>query len=207
LAADPRLLREFFERETLDVARSLLGKLVVRVTEEGRAFGRIVETEAYLGPSDLASHAARLKSGRVQSMAGPAGIAYVYRSYGIHAMFNIVAKAGGLTGAVLVRALEPSEGIELMRRRRGLEDTRDLCSGPGKLCQAMAIRLSDHGSDLVTDAHFWIEAGPPPERIFAGERIGITRSVEHPWRFFDPDSPFVSVHRRGMPVVELPSSA
>lgn len=195
-----RLDRPFFERETVEVARDLLGKVLIRVASEGTTSGRIVEVEAYRDATDLASHAAIYRRGGVQSMSGPAGIAYIYRSYGIHAMFNIVAKTPGSTGAILVRALEPIDGIEIMHRRRGVEEVRNLCSGPGKLCQALEIRLPDHGTDLVTDEHLWLGDGPFPERVFAGERIGITRSIEHPWRFFDPDSRFVSVHHRGTPI-------
>jgi DNA-3-methyladenine glycosylase len=204
LGSESRFRRAFFETETVEVAQRLLGALLVHATDDGRTSGRIVETEAYRDASDLASHAAIYKTGGVQSMFGPAGIVYVYRSYGIHAMFNIVARGEGSVGAVLIRALEPLEGVELMRARRGVDAERGLCSGPGKLCQAIGIRLTDHGRDLVSDERLWIEPGAPPARIFVSPRIGITRSVEHPWRFFDPDSRFVSAHRRGDPVEPEP---
>ena len=112
------LERAFYERATVDVARALLGQVLVSVTSEGRTAGRIVETEAYLGPDDPASHAARLQRGRVVVMWGEPGIAYVYRSYGIHAMLNVVTEPPGETGAVLIRALEPVIGTDLMRARR-----------------------------------------------------------------------------------------
>ena len=123
-----RLSRGFLARPTREVARGLLGHIVVSRAAEGLAAGRIVETEAYLGPDDPASHAARLKQGRVQAMWGEPGIAYVYRSYGIHAMLNVVTEDAGVAGAVLIRALEPVAGIDLMRRRRGLDDERLLGS-------------------------------------------------------------------------------
>jgi DNA-3-methyladenine glycosylase len=200
LAVDPerRLSRSFFERETIEVAKSLLGSLLVHRTEEGVAAGRVVETEAYSDATDLASHAVRLKNGGVQSMWGPAGIAYVYRSYGIHVMLNIVAKAPGETGAVLIRAVEPVVGCDLMRARRGTTDDRKLTNGPGNVGQALGIQLTDLGTDLTESDRLWIQPGTPPSRIAVGERIGISRSTELPWRFFDPDSRFVSAHRRGI---------
>src|SRR5215207_761988 len=112
---DNHLPREFYERPTIEVARDLLGQVVVSGGPPGRTAGRIVETEAYLGTDDPASHAARLRGGRVEVMWGEVGIAYFYRSYGIHAMLNVVAKPTGATGAVLIRAVQPLEGIEIMR--------------------------------------------------------------------------------------------
>jgi DNA-3-methyladenine glycosylase len=191
------LPRAFFARPPVEVARALLGALLVHRTNEGTTAGRIVETEAYADASDLASHAARLKNGGVTAMWGDAGIAYVYRSYGIHAMFNVVAKPPGSTGAVLIRAAEPVMGVELMRSRRGVDGERRLAVGPGNLCQAFGIALADHGADLIESDRLWLEAGDAPNRIAAGERIGISRSIELPWRFFDADSRFVSAHRRG----------
>jgi DNA-3-methyladenine glycosylase len=192
----PRLERAFYERPTIDVARDLLGQVLISVTPEGVTTGRIVETEAYHGADDPASHAARLKSGRVEVMHGEAGIAYVYRSYGIHAMLNVVAKPAGETGAVLIRALEPLFGVDLMRERRGVGDERLLCSGPGKLCQALGISLDLHGLDLVTSERLWIAAGMPAVRIAASGRIGISRGQHEPWRFWVSGNPYVSAHRR-----------
>jgi DNA-3-methyladenine glycosylase len=192
----PHLPRAFYERPTVDVARDLLGQVIVSVTPQGTTTGRIVETEAYHGADDPASHAARLKSGRVEVMHGEPGIAYIYRSYGIHAMLNVVAKPAGETGAVLIRALEPLAGIALMRERRGVVDERLLCSGPGKLCQALGIALDLHGLDLVSSDRLWIARGELVAAISTSGRIGISRAQHEPWRFWVSGDPHVSAHRR-----------
>jgi DNA-3-methyladenine glycosylase len=192
------LERAFYQRPTVDVARNLLGRMLVSVTPEGRTTGRIVETEAYLGADDPASHAARLRTGRVEAMWGEPGIAYVYRSYGIHAMLNVVTEPLGETGAVLIRALEPVFGVDLMRARRGIEDERLLCSGPGKLCQALAIGLDLHGTDLVSSDRLWISLGETPRDVSTSGRIGISRGQAHPWRFWVTSNPHVSAHRRAL---------
>jgi DNA-3-methyladenine glycosylase len=197
-----RIDRSFFERPTREVARNLLGQVIVSVTPEGRTTGRIVETEAYLGADDPASHAARLHNGRVEVMWGEPGIAYVYRSYGIHAMLNVVAEPQGETGAVLIRALEPIAGIDLMRRWRGVEDERLLCSGPGRLCQALGIGLDLHGIDLVTSDRLWIEPGAMASEVSTSGRIAISRGQEHDWRYWITDNRYVSAHRRGAPLLE-----
>ncbi len=191
--------RDWLIRPTAEVARLLLGCLVVTELPAGRCVGRIVETEAYLGPADPASHAFKRMTGRVTVMAGEAGIAYIYRSYGLHAMLNVVAKPVGETGAVLVRALEPIAGLDLMQARRGREEIRALCSGPGKLCQSMGITLDDHGLDLLTDGRVCLGAGPPVAAVSHGPRIGITRAVDWPLRFWETGSPFVSAGRAGTP--------
>ena len=193
---DTHLERAFYERATVDVARDLLGQMIISETPQGRTSGRIVETEAYLGPDDPASHAARLRTGWVEAMWGEPGIAYVYRSYGIHAMLNVVTEPPGTTGAVLIRALEPLLGIDLMRIRRGLDEVRLLCSGPGKLCQALAIGLDLHSTDLVTSDRLWIAPGDSPSNVSTSGRIGITRGQEHPWRYWITYNPHVSAHRR-----------
>jgi DNA-3-methyladenine glycosylase len=195
---DSHLERAFYERPTVDVARDLLGHMLISVTPEGRTAGCIVETEAYLGADDPASHAARLRTGRVEAMWGEPGIAYVYRSYGIHAMLNVVTEPLGETGAVLIRALEPVFGIDLMRVRRGSEDERLLCSGPGKLCQALAISLDLHGTDLVSSDRLWISPGETPHDVSASGRIGISRGQAHPWRLWVTGNPHVSAHRRAL---------
>ena len=202
MAAEPglRLDRPFFARPTLAVARALLGCVLVSDRPEGRTSGRIVEAEGYLGTDDLASHAAKRTTGRVTAMWGPPGIAYVYRSYGMHAMLNVVTEPEGSTGAVLIRALEPVQGIALMRQRRGVEPVHLLCAGPGRLCRALGITLADHGTDLVTSDRLWLEPGPPPAAISAGGRIGISRGTEQPWRFFATGSRYASAHRRGDPL-------
>ncbi len=195
---DTPLARAYYERPTIDVTRDLLGQVLVSVTPEGCTTGRIVETEAYLGAEDPASHAARLRTGRVKAMWGEPGIAYVYRSYGIHAMLNVVTEPLGATGAVLIRALEPVVGIDLMRVRRGVDEVRLLCSGPGKLCQALAIGLDLHGTDLVTSDRLWIAPGEPPGNVSTSGRIGISRGQAHPWRYWITDNPHVSAHRRAL---------
>lgn len=198
---DPRFDRAFFARSTIKVAKELLGALLVAEDRWGMTVGRIVETEAYLGPTDAASHAARLKNVRAKSMGWEPGFAYVYRSMGIHAMLNVVAKPPGAAGAVLIRALAPVAGEELMKERRRLQERKQLCSGPGKLCQAMGITLNDHGVDLVDGERIWFERGEPVKSITAGPRIGISKNAEQPWRFFETGSPFVSAHRRGEVIV------
>jgi DNA-3-methyladenine glycosylase len=157
----------------------------------GDTAGRIVETEAY-HDSEPACHAYVGLTPRTRVLFGPPGIAYVYRSYGIHALLNAVCEPEGTGAAVLIRALEPIEGIDLMRERRGLERIEDLCSGPGKLTQALAIDLERNDTPL--DGPVQIEGRPAGEspRIVAGTRIGITRAVELPWRFCDLDSRSVS---------------
>jgi DNA-3-methyladenine glycosylase len=195
---EAHLGRAFYERPTVDVARNLLGQVLVSVTEDGCTAGRIVETEAYLGADDPASHAARQRTGRVEAMWGEPGIAYVYRSYGIHAMLNVVTEPLGTTGAVLIRALEPALGVELMRARRGVDDDRLLCSGPGKLCQALAISLDLHGTDLVSSDRLWISPGESPPAISTSGRIGISRGQAHPWRYWATGNLHVSAHRRAV---------
>ena len=192
-----RLDRAFFAQPTLTVARALLGCVLISEHPAGRTSGVIVETEGYLGPEDAASHAARLRRGRVEAMWGPPGIAYVYRSYGIHAMLNVVTEPTAAAGAVLIRALAPLTGVELMRERRGITPVPHLCAGPGRLCQALAIDLADHGTDLVTSERLWLVAGTAPPSVSVSSRIGISRGTEHHWRFFETGSRFVSAHRRG----------
>jgi DNA-3-methyladenine glycosylase len=198
-----RLDRAFFEQSVLEVARQLIGCTIHSRLGGGKAAGRIVEAEAYADSTDLASHAARLKQGRVELMSGEPGHAYVYRSHGLHAMLNFVSEPIGRTSAVLIRALEPTVGIELMRRRRSLDKLELLCSGPGRLCQALGIALEDHGIDIVTSDRLWVEYGPAPVSISAGPRIGISKATGRPWRFFETGSRFVSAHRRGVPLNAL----
>ena len=202
LASLPRLPRDWFARSTLAVARELIGCWLVSKLPEGLAAGRIIETEGYLGPADPASHSAMYRTERVAIMAREPGFAYVYRSYGIHAMLNVVAKPPGETGGVLIRAALPLVGLELMARRRGLATSRLLAAGPGRLAEAFGITLADHGTDLVTSDRLWLAAGEPLTPIAAGPRIGITRAVDRPWRFFLAGSPFVSGPRRLHPPAE-----
>ena len=174
-----RLGAGFYDRPVLTVARDLVGCRL----EHGGAAGIIVETEAYHF-TEPACHAYVGLTERTSTIYGPPGAAYVYRSYGIHALLNAVCEPEGVGAAVLIRALEPVEGVDLMRVRRDLQREEDLCSGPGKLTQALGIGLHLNGSSLV-DGPVVIApraAGRRP-RIAAGERIGITKAVELPWRF------------------------
>ncbi|WP_136683714.1 DNA-3-methyladenine glycosylase [Falsirhodobacter xinxiangensis] len=171
------LLPEWFDRDAPAVARDLVGAVL---TLRG-AGGRIVETEAYT-QTDPASHSFRGPGLRNRSMFGPPGRAYVYRSYGIHWCLNVVCRAGE---AVLIRAMEPTHGVTEMAARRGTDALRALCSGPGKLGQALGIGLDDDGGDLCIDAGL-------PCAVIAGPRIGITRAVDVPWRFGEKGSPFLS---------------
>jgi DNA-3-methyladenine glycosylase len=172
---------EFYARPVLDVAADLLG----RVVRHGETGGVIVETEAY-HDSEPACHAYAGLTPRTETLFGPPGLAYVYRSYGVHALLNAVCEPAGVGAAVLIRALEPLEGVELMRARRGLERIEDLCSGPGKLTQALGIGLHHNGSDL-SSSEVTIEPAPAAAwarpRYAVSTRIGITRAVELQWRF------------------------
>jgi DNA-3-methyladenine glycosylase len=176
----------FYSRPVLDVAQDLLGCVV----RHGATAGVIVETEAY-HESEPACHAHVGVTGRTHVLFGPPGRAYVYRSYGIHALLNAVCEPEGVGAAVLIRALEPVEGIEAMRARRGLERVEDLCSGPGKLTQALAIELDLNQSDLEAGP-ITIEPASGEVEIAAGTRVGITKAAELPWRFAIRGSRFVS---------------
>jgi DNA-3-methyladenine glycosylase len=183
------LAAAFYDRPVVEVARDLVGC----VLSHGGASGVIVETEAY-HDSEPACHAYVGLTARTETLFGPPARAYVYRSYGIHALFNAVCEPAGVGAAVLIRALEPLTGIELMRARRGLERDEDLCSGPGKLTQALGLKLDVHGSDLATGPAT-IAPRPPRWReveLVAGPRIGITKATEMPWRFSAAGNPHVS---------------
>lgn len=174
------------------VARALLGQIMVHASPEGTAAGRVVEAEAYLGPNDPASHAYR-RTPRSQVMWGPAGCAYVYFTYGNHFCVNVVTERDGVAGAVLIRALEPLEGLDLMRRRRGVEEARQLCSGPGKLTVAMGIGRQHNGQDLTRPPLFLAQGElRDGERVASSGRVGIRRATDWPWRFFIAGSPWVS---------------
>lgn len=196
--AGERLQREFFERPTATVAVDLISCVLWRYTTAGVTSGRIVETEAYLDASDRASHAAWSKRGQDVMKRAP-GTIYIYRSYGMHWMLNIVAHVPNAVGAVLIRALQPLSGIELMEARRKTNVERQLCSGPGKLCQAMGVNDALHKVDLTVSDAIWITAGDERPPITIGERIGITKSPELQLRFFEQGNQFVSAHRKGVP--------
>jgi len=179
----------FYDRSVHEVARELIGCVV----RHGETAGRIVETESY-HMEEPACHAFAGVTERTRTLYGEPGRAYVYFSYGVHSLLNAVAEPEGVGAAVLIRALEPVDGIEVMRARRGLERAEELCSGPGKLTQALDIGLSLNGSSLVDGPIELLtrEPGAREPRVVVGERVGITKAVELPWRFCDADSRHVS---------------
>ena len=184
-----RLGRDFFARPVNDVARDLVGCTL----RHGETAGRIVETESY-HMDEPACHAYAGVTSRTQTLFGPPAHAYVYFSYGVHSLLNAVCEEEGVGAAVLIRALEPVDGLELMSARRGLERVEELCSGPGKLTQALGVGLAHNGSSLV-DGPIELHARDPraaAPRIVMGERIGITKAADLPWRFCDADSRHVS---------------
>jgi len=181
------LAPEFYDRSVLEVAPELIGCTVVH----GETAGTIVETEGY-HEEEPACHAYVGLTARTRTLFGPPGRAYVYRSYGIHAMLNAVCEPEGVGAAVLIRALAPEAGIELMRTRRGMSDERELCSGPGRLTQALGIGLDlndsplDHGEIVILPRE-----GPAPA-VVSSVRVGITKAAELPWRFAAAGNPNVS---------------
>lgn len=194
----PRVLpASFYDRDTEEVARDLLGAILECRTKDGVTRGRIVETEAYLGPHDPACHAAAGKTARNTHLHGPPGTAYVYFIYGVHWCVNAVTREAGHGSAVLIRAVEPVRGVSLMRRRRGVPRDRDLTNGPGKLCEALGVDGRHDGGSLVLGPVRVLAGDPvPPSDIGVTPRIGITKAAEWPLRFFVKDNAFVS---RGSP--------
>jgi DNA-3-methyladenine glycosylase len=180
----PPLPVSFYDRAVQEVARGLLGARLIRRREDGRIAGYIIETEAYDGEQDLACHARAGRTARTQVMYGPPGRAYVYFIYGMHWMLNCVTGPQGYPAAVLIRAILPSEGLDLIAGRRAGVHPRDWTNGPARLCQALDIDGRFNGASLAgPDSSLWIEPGrPPPEtRIAAGPRVGIG-GVAEPWR-------------------------
>lgn len=201
IPAPPRrpLPRRFFARDTVEVARDLLGCTLWAEGGAGICAGRIVEVEAYLDERDPASHAGRGPTRRSAIMFGPPGVAYVYLIYGMHHCLNAVTERDGRAGAVLIRALEPLVGLETMRARAGGRGSAtSLCAGPGRLCRALGVDLRWNGLPLhgrmrkepnnPGSGRVWIAAGRPPARITRGPRIGIRRAVDRPLRFCDAES-------------------
>jgi DNA-3-methyladenine glycosylase len=190
-----KLARSFYEQNTIDVAKQLLGKYLIRRHPEGDTVGRIVETEAYVGPHDLACHASKGRTARTEVMFGPAGHAYVYFIYGFYNMLNLVTEAKDHPAAVLIRAVEPAQGIELMKERRKSSVLRNLASGPGKICQAFAIDRSLNGADLRGDILYVEDRGEAIPRFQSTPRIGVDYAGKWKnklYRFVVRDSEFVS---------------
>jgi DNA-3-methyladenine glycosylase len=199
------LPHRFYERPTLDVARDLIGKVLVHDRRRVITSGIIVEVEAYIGESDPACHAAPGPTKRNAPLYGPPGFAYVYLNYGIHALVNVVTEPDGWPAAVLIRALDPLDGIAVMRRRRARPmkgrrasrsaiavPTHDLCRGPGNLTTAMAIALADNRVDLAGTRLFVEDRGMRVGPIAWGPRIGINVGTDHPWRAYVAGHPAVS---------------
>jgi DNA-3-methyladenine glycosylase len=199
-----KLPRSFYDRPTLDVARDLIGKVLVHVRRGVRTSGVIVEVEAYIGESDPACHAAPGPTRRNEPLYDHPGHAYVYLNYGIHCLVNVVTESRGSPAAVLLRALEPLEGVDIMRRRRSramkgrrrqdiaaLENDH-LCRGPGNLTMAMGITLAENRLDLGGDRLFIEDRGVPPPPVIWGPRIGIRVGIERPWRAYAKSSAAVS---------------
>jgi len=178
---------DFYDRRAVQVARDLLGQVLVHERAGGRVAARIVETEAYIGPEDLACHASKGRTARTEVLFGPPGTAYVFLVYGMHHCFNAVVEPEGVGAAVLVRGVEPVEGIAATVRT----------DGPGRVCKAMAIDLSQNRTSLLGEGPLWVEAAPRPaaRRIVRGPRIGVDYAKEwadRPYRFWVKDSPGVS---------------
>lgn len=193
------LLRDFYARPVLTVARDCVGKILVHETPEGVAAARIVETEAYRGPEDLAAHSAGgRRTERTEVMFGPPGHAYMFLLYGMHWAFNIVAGAEGDPHAVLVRAVEPVLGVELMAARRGVASTSvTLCNGPGKLCRALGLDRAAYGLDLCASELYL--TGGPRGPVGRSPRINIDYAgawITKPWRFYARGNRYVSVPPR-----------
>lgn len=191
-----KLGRDFYIGDTVDIAKKLIGCTLVSVTDEGVTAGRIVETEAYLGTEDTAAHASKGDpKGRTRILFGEGGYAYVYLIYGMYNCLNFATGPEGKPECVLIRALEPIDGLSLMEKRRKTEKKQNLCSGPGKLCMALDITREDYGADLCGDRLYVLEREKEPE-IAATPRINIDYAPEHrdkPWRFVDKNSGYLSV--------------
>ena len=191
-----KLARDFYDRPTLDVARDLLGKVLVHQHRGVVTSGAIVEVEAYIGESDPACHAAPGRTNRNVPLYGPPGLAYVYLNYGIHYLVNAVTEAEGHPAAVLIRALHPVEGIALMKKRRAPDghhiDESDLCRGPGNLTRALGITLTDNLLDLTSSTLTIEDRGFERGKVARGSRIGIRVGLERPWRCWIADHPSVS---------------
>jgi DNA-3-methyladenine glycosylase len=187
-----RLNRNFYNRSTLKIAKELLGKCLVMEKDGKYVSGKIVETEAYIGPDDPASHAYRGPTSRNKVMFGNPGYAYVYLTYGMHHCLNFVTERKGFPAAVLIRALEPVDGIEIMKKRRQTGNLENLTNGPAKLCQALGIDRTLNGADLCSDIIYVEDQGNMPTKIISTSRIGIKEGKDKKWRFYIKNNEFVS---------------
>ncbi|WHY69074.1 DNA-3-methyladenine glycosylase [Neobacillus sp. SuZ13] len=192
------LPEDFYDQPTLELAKALLGCLLVKESKEGMSAGYIVETEAYIGPGDRAAHSYNnRRTRRTEVMFQRSGLVYTYLMH-THCLFNVVSGGEDHPEAVLVRALEPKFGLELMKKRRGKEDLPSLTNGPGKLTKSLGITMEDYGHPLTLPPLF-IAKGISPESISAGKRIGIDKTGEardYPWRFWITNNQFVSRHQK-----------
>ena len=178
------LPREFYSKDTITVAKNLLGKRIIRKIGRNKISGIITETEAYRHDDDPASHAFRKITDRNKIMFGDVGFAYVYFTYGMHFCFNVVAKdPKKAAGAVLIRAIEPEKGIKIMQKNRGIRNLKNLTNGPAKLPQALDITKEHYGLDLTKKSKLYITEGIKSEKITASQRIGITKAVDNLWNF------------------------
>lgn len=179
------LARAFFARDALDVAPDLIGRNLYRETDNGLSVGRIVETEAYRGADDPGSHAYRGMTPRNQVMFGPPGHLYIYFTYGMHFCVNVVTGKEGIASAVLLRAVEPTEGLDSMAQRRGTHVIRNLTRGPARLAQAFALGRAQNGLDLMSGP---VQIGGRARRgeVITSPRIGLRPGMDQPWRFFEP---------------------
>ena len=178
------LQKKFYERETVTVAKQLIGKKLTRKIQNTKLTGIITETEAYRGKDDPASHAAVKKSNRNQVMFGSVGMSYVYFSYGMYFMLNVVAKSKKQNaGAVLIRGIHPQHGIKIMKKNRGVKNMKDISNGPGKLTVAMGITMKHHNKDLTKKSELFISDGMKPKKINQKSRVGISKGIEKQWNF------------------------
>jgi len=195
-----RLKRSALPSETVALAKALIGLVFVRESPQGRAAGKIVEVEAYLSKSDPASHAHRGETKRNASMFLAPFHAYVYKIYGTSFCVNVSSNEAGIGEAILIRALQPLDGVPLMMQRRGTQAVRDLCRGPGRLCQALAIDRGLDGVDLLESPELWIaDGGLKSDRVRKSKRIGITKAADRHLRFYEVGNPHLSGPRHLSP--------
>jgi DNA-3-methyladenine glycosylase len=194
-SAMAKVSQAFFEQPTLELARALIGLTLLRATPEGVSGGVIVETEGYLSASDPAAHGYLRPTPRTRIMYGPPGCAYIYFSYGMHCCLNISTEPEGVGAAVLIRAIQPTIGLDLIRQRRGAAlPLRDLARGPGRVCAALGLSLAENGIPLTGEA-LWLDDEPtlaPDAQIATSTRIGISIGTDLPWRWYLTKNAYVS---------------